>query len=114
MLDIYLMRHAKSVMNDKPHLIGGRSNDAPLSMEGSYQSELLGYRFLNDKIKFDEIYSSSAIRTLETSEPVCGITGYSLEKRVISEELLELSQGDWEGRPRAEVYTPQILSKINS
>ena len=108
------MRHAKSVMNDKPHLIGGRSNDAPLSMEGSHQSELLGYRFLKDKIKFDEIYSSSAIRTLETSKPVCDITGYPLEKIITSEELLELSQGDWEGRLRAEVYTPQVLSKINS
>ena len=31
---------------------------------------------------------------------------------VLSEELLELSQGTWEGAGRAECYTPQVLEEI--
>lgn len=114
MLDLYIFRHGKSLMQTKDWLIGGRSNETPLIGKGIYQSYLLGNRLKKSKIVFDEIYSSSATRTRETSRIACSIIGFPLEKIVVCEDLLEQNQGDWEGKPRQEIYTPEILAKINS
>lgn len=41
--------------------------------------------------------------------------GKKHDKTVIyDEDLEELSQGDWEGQLRTEIYTPRQLQKINS
>lgn len=60
MLDIYLIRHAESEMNNNRHLIGGRSNYTQLSQRGIHQANLLGQRLKQSGIVFDNIYSSSA------------------------------------------------------
>lgn len=114
MLDLYLFRHGKSAMQTKHWLIGGRSNETPLIRDGVYQSYMLGYRLKRAKIVFDEIYSSSATRTRETSRITCGVIEFPLEKIVVCEDLLEQNQGNWEGKPRQEIYTPEMLEKINS
>ncbi|MBI4441237.1 histidine phosphatase family protein [Candidatus Woesearchaeota archaeon] len=112
MLELYLIRHAESEMNVNAHLIGGRSHDTPLSEAGVMQAGLLGKRLQG--LQFHEVYSSPAVRTKQTSEIVCSALGYPLEKIVYAEELHELSQGDWEGKPRSEIYTPETLVHINS
>ena len=52
MLDLYFIRHAESLMNNKGHLIGGRSNETPLSERGIYQANLLGQRLKHLGIVF--------------------------------------------------------------
>ncbi|MEK6856145.1 MAG: histidine phosphatase family protein [Nanoarchaeota archaeon] len=114
MLDIYLIRHAESEMNNNCHLIGGRSNSTPLSKTGVYQANLLGKRLKQSGVVFDNIYSSSAKRTQETARNVGLHLEFSLDDVVITPKLLELDQGDWEGKPRTQVYTPETLSLINA
>ena len=111
MLDLYLIRHAESEMNTHSDLIGGRSNGTLLSERGKVQADLLGRRLNVSEVVFDEIYSSTARRTLETAERVISHLGYS-HAIVQSPRLLELDQGDWEGKPRVEIYTPEVLAAI--
>jgi len=101
-------------MNNALHLVGGRSNHTPLSKVGRYQAHLLGQRLKQADVHFDKVYSSTARRTIETSEIFSQIIGYPLEKIIHSERILELDQGDWEGKVRSEIYTPEVLAKINS
>lgn len=39
---VYLIRHAETVMNTKSHLVGGRSSETPLTPTGVSQAERLG------------------------------------------------------------------------
>ena len=113
MLDLYLIRHAESQMNVNHHLIGGRSNDTPLSSLGELQALWLGERFRNEDVQFAKVYSSTAVRTRETAKIVCNQIRYPLENILFSEKLLELNQGKWEGQPRDKIYTTETLAKIN-
>lgn len=113
MLDIYLLRHAESKSNLDQHLIGGRSNETPLSLQGELQALWLGERLQKDSTQFNQIYSSTAVRAQKTVEIVCKQIGYPLENIIYSEKLLELDQGNWQGQPRDKIYTPETLAKIN-
>ena len=112
MLDIYLIRHAESEMNKNEHLIGGRSNSTPLSQKGINQAISLGKRLKHSRVIFDELYSSTAKRTLETARKVGEHMGFSQDNVIKTSELLELDQGEWEGKPREQIYTPEVLTII--
>ena len=112
MLDIYLIRHAESEMNNNCHLIGGRSNSTPLSKTGVYQANLLGKRLKQSGVVFDNIYSSSAKRTQETARNVGLHLEFSLDDVVITPKLLELDQCEWEVKARRKFFTPEKLRVI--
>lgn len=113
MVDLYLIRHAESVLNENGKIIGGKTNSAPLTDLGIKQSHLLGHRLKKDGIKFDAVHSSIAVRAISTAKIVCEILGIPAEEIIQSEATTELSQGDWEGRIREEVYTPKLLATMN-
>lgn len=114
MLDLYLFRHAESMMNNEGHRIGGRLNETPLSAHGKIQAQLLGKRLQKEGIIFSHIFCSPAKRAQETAEIVCSIVGFPVQEIIFSDALQELSLGDWEGKERKEIYTPQMLQQINS
>lgn len=114
MLDLYLIRHAESLQNLNPAIIGGRSLTTPLSNRGKIQANLLGLRLKKEQINFSEIYSSTALRAIQTSEIVSEHIGFEKTKIVKLEELLEIDQGDWEGKPRYKYYTPENIALMNA
>lgn len=108
----YFIRHAESTGNLHPDIIGGRSNHLHLSETGVEQAQALAQNLLTKGITFDGWYCSPATRTIQTFERLA--TGLSLqEKAITDDDLLELSQGDWEGKPRALHHTPEMLQYIN-
>jgi broad specificity phosphatase PhoE len=113
MLELYLIRHAESEINRDKTRIGGRSNYAQLTQWGMEQAKLLAQRLFQEGIKFDEIYTSPAIRAIETAKIVCSAIG-GLDTIVKREDIQELSEGDWEGKLRAEMHTEETLKCINS
>ena len=113
MLSIYLIRHAESEGNVKHHLIGGQSNHYPLTERGQEQARLLGLRLGNERLTFDQIYSSTAVRTQQTCE-IANRQASIDHSPILDERLLELSQGEWEGKIRADIYTPEQLSVVRS
>lgn len=110
----YFIRHGESEGNLRPELIGGRSEHVHLSDRGVAQAQALGIRFREQGVHFDKIYSSTLIRAVETANEICSEIGISKVEIIQIDKLIEFSQGEWEGEPRAEIYSLENLSYINS
>jgi broad specificity phosphatase PhoE len=113
-LHFCFIRHGESERNLQPELIGGRSPGVHLSTRGVAQARALGLRLRDEGFRFDRVYASSLPRAVETAEVICAELGIAAEDILRSDEIIEFSQGDWEGRPRAEVYTLENLAHISS
>ena len=109
----YLLRHAESQMNTNTHLVGGRSNETPLTQKGIAQSRKLGLYLLERKITPGKVFTSPARRTQETACHSLGQMGTNIDP-IISDEIQELGQGRAEGTPRIDVYTPEVLAQIEN
>ncbi len=110
-LNLYLLRHPESTANVQNILIEGRSDNVGLTHRGFVQAKALGKRLVKEDIKFDIVYTSTAQRTITCASIICSILGYDGEI-VAREDLQERSQGNWEGRKKTEIYTPQLLEII--
>lgn len=109
MTTIDLIRHAESTMNfESPHLIGGRSNHVPLTEKGIQQAIALGRRLKDEGIVYDVWIVSPALRTLETTRIARREMGLDPDDFIVDDTIQELSQGDWEGKPRKEIYTAEV------
>jgi broad specificity phosphatase PhoE len=112
-LDLYLFRHYETVYNaNNGVIIGGQSNALTSSPRGEIQAAALGERLNAEGILFDEVYCSTAVRAIGTAEIVCDIIGFPFDKVQKRESLLEISQGEWEGKKRDEIYTPEVLAQL--
>ncbi|MBP9738857.1 histidine phosphatase family protein [Candidatus Saccharibacteria bacterium] len=111
MTRIYAFRHGESVCNLETHLIGGQSNWAPLTARGRKQSQLAGEWIAANIPNIDFAVSSTAVRTQQTGKIALSSAGLELELELY-DDLLELSQGPFEGMPRDEVYTPERMIEI--
>lgn len=112
MTTVILIRHAQSVANINKHLIGGRANETPLSDLGADQAVRLGNHLRKQGITPDQVLSSPAVRAVETAR--LSLAQLSNVPDVqICDEIQEMSQGALEGRPRDEVYTPEIKRQID-
>ena len=113
MLDLYLIRHAESRLNTEPHIIGGQAKQDGLSERGMVQARLLGERLKKEGARFDAISASTAFRTQETCQIACHAMARSVSDLVTSDDLLEISQGEFEGRQYQDVYTAERLALID-
>ncbi|MDR2650965.1 MAG: histidine phosphatase family protein [Prevotellaceae bacterium] len=112
MVTIYLLRHGETAYNADNLLIGGRSSHLPLSEKGVWQAIETGKYFKANRIYFDKVFCSTAVRTMQTLELITQEAVITGGKVVYSDRLQELSQGEWEGKPRAEFYTPECQATI--
>lgn len=112
MTTVYLIRHAESMGNVNHHLIGGQSNHYPLTERGEKQADLLGRRLKQEGVQFDHVSASIAVRAQETCRIVCEHLGFDLSKVHNTDQIVELSQGDWEGQVRKEIYTAERRAEI--
>jgi broad specificity phosphatase PhoE len=108
---VYLIRHAESTANLTPETICGQQNHLELTPIGKAQAIALGQLFLDEKITFDFVYTSGARRAQETADHVMqqlrqlGNCPRGATEVCIMNALNEQSQGDWEGKKRADVVT---------
>lgn len=109
--ELYLIRHGESEMNTSAHLIGGRSNETPLTTKGIEQASLLGQYLLRNNIMPDHVFASPALRTVQTARYALDAMNLDIQPTIV-DEIQEMDQGDYVGRQRAEVYTPETLKQI--
>mmetsp|Transcript_8449 Transcript_8449/g.21132 ORF Transcript_8449/g.21132 Transcript_8449/m.21132 type:complete len:227 (-) Transcript_8449:277-957(-) len=113
---ILLVRHAECQMNlDLALRVGGRSNESPLTPLGIKQAQALGkhYSVAARHPTLGPVFTSTAVRARETARLVLEQLNAPPHHPVTaSEQLLELSQGEWEGALRAACYTPQQVAVI--
>ncbi|RVX06917.1 hypothetical protein CK203_015045 [Vitis vinifera] len=67
-------------------------------------------RMVIEGIRFNAVYSSPLDRGAATAASVCQELNFAEEQIQPSDALVEMSQGHWEGCPRSEIYTPEMLS----
>ena len=95
-----------------PDLIMGRSIDAVLTDEGKIQADLKGRELAARGITSDYVASSSAVRCIQTGERILAAMNRSGGIDDITDDLLEMDQGDFVGRKRVEVYNNEVQRKI--
>ena len=108
---LLLARHGETVANVNAHIVSGRSNETPLTPRGNGQAEQLGLFIATQGIRPREAYASPAVRTRDTGRTALRAAGLELELQ-LADELQELDQGEWVGRPRAEVYNTVTVAEI--
>jgi len=96
MRNIHLIRHGESVWN-RERRAQGTCPGVSLSDAGRRQANALGRRLRS--LPFDHVYSSDALRALETARIALG----GGREPIVRGELRELGLGDWEGRLLAEI-----------
>ncbi len=112
-IELYIARHGQTAMNLDRSVIGGRNVQTELDDQGIQQAITLGENLGRIGLQPDLIFSSPAIRALQTAEYCLQAMGCELRPEV-DERLHEMSQGSWEGRSRAEIYTEAQVAKILS
>ena len=115
MTEFLFVRHGETEMNTLPHLVGGQSYHTPLTEQGVQQAEDFGrYYSFNSALRSpDVIFSSGAVRTNDTARHALAAMGLELPPIIEDERLLEMSQGDYEGSLRDDVYTLENIERYN-
>ena len=96
MAEILLVRHGETEWNRR-EVFRGRA-DVPLSARGREQARLLAEALKGSGVQ--AVYSSPLSRARQTAEPLAEALG--IEVRT-DERLTDMSFGQWESRPRADV-----------
>jgi len=109
--ELYLIRHAETVMNVNPHIVGGRSNETPLTLRGIEQAKRLGRLLVLKGIIPNKVFTSPAIRAIDTARYSLAEMGLNIEPS-IQEAIQELGQGSAEGKLRADIYTEAVKLDI--
>jgi len=96
---IVLVRHGVTDWNREGRFQGHL--DPPLAEAGHHEARLAGQRIAGDPaLRPARVISSSLARALSTAEAIAGAAGVEVE---LEPRLMEIGQGDWEGRTHAEL-----------
>lgn len=110
--ELYLIRHGEAANNVRQNYIAGRSNHFPLTERGVEQSRKLGAALLGIGILPDVVYSSPAVRALQTARHT--LSTMSLETSIHEDDRLqEQDAGEWVGRVATEVFTDEQIAEID-
>lgn len=106
--EVFLISHGECELNLAPDLVGGRCPAAALTPNGMRQARALAVFLKSQGVRFGAVYSSPADRARSMAVSVCKEVNFSEEQIQSSDALAEISQGNWEGCLRSEIYTPEI------
>ena len=104
---LLLIRHAETPYNVDPTYIGGQSNWLPLTETGETQprhaAEYVRAEYEGQVVCWD---TSPAVRAVRTGEMILTELGIDLQSQ-LDARLLEMSQGEAEGKRRSLIWTRQ-------
>ncbi len=98
-LRLVLVRHGVTDWNREGRFQGHR--DPGLSEAGRHEADLLAARLAaDDELRPDRVVSSSLGRALQTASAIATAAGLAVQA---DDRLIEIGQGEWEGRTHAEL-----------
>lgn len=110
--ELYLIRHGEAANNVRQNYIAGRSNHFQLTEKGVEQSRKLGAALLDIGLLPDVVYSSPAVRALQTARHT--LNAMSLKTLIHEDDRLqEQDVGEWVGRVATEVFTDEQVAEID-
>ena len=104
-LELYLVRHGKTVFNTTGRLQGW--SDSPLTPEGCQVAENLGRALAQQRITFDAAFSSTSPRAVDTARLILNHSGQADLPLASLPDLREYCFGGFEGE-----LTPIVHEKI--
>jgi broad specificity phosphatase PhoE len=102
-IEIYLFRHGRSLCNEIPRIVTGRSTPSPLVAQGVAEARRLGEILMASRVAPNVVYASPAVRAIRTAEIVIQRMGLSTAI-VRDERLHEQDFGDWVGRMTTDIF----------
>lgn len=97
-LRLLLVRHGVTDWNREGRFQGHR--DPGLSEAGRHEASLVAARLSEDGLRPTRVVSSGLRRALATADPIAAAVGTPVEP---DDRLMEIGQGEWEGRTHAEL-----------
>jgi len=98
LLSLHLLRHGETDFSRQDRFCG--AIDAELTEDGDRMAEAFAARYDNPSHRWRAIYTSTRRRTIATAAPLARRTGLEPRREA---GLDEISQGDWQGRSKAEI-----------
>lgn len=95
-----------------PDIVAGRGNESLLTPYGIQQAKSLGRYLSVNRITPSKVFSSPAIRTMQTAKYLLDAMGMKNISITEMDALQEMDQGEWVGRLRKETYTPATIAEI--
>ncbi len=111
--ELYLIRHGQSESNADVEYMQG-SIDCPLTSKGFEQAHLLGARLKEDGMTFDRVYSSSLLRTIQTTETMLDAMGEPEREFPLIDAIVEQKADGWTGMRVTDVMTPELLTYMRT
>ncbi|XVF59952.1 hypothetical protein PTKIN_Ptkin08bG0003200 [Pterospermum kingtungense] len=109
-IEVYLISNGESELNLRPDIVGGRCDGAASTSNGKRQARALAV-FLNSQgVRFNAVYCSPLDRARSMALSVCQEMNFAEARIQSSDAIMDLNMGHWEGCPRSEIYTPEVLS----
>ena len=112
--EFYFIRHGESESNATPGFVHGVNFNSALTDRGVEQARSVGRRLRGEGVTFDRVYSSSLVRTVQTTEAMLGAMGQPGRSFEKVDALIELQAPGWRGAPVEKVYTPEFLAYKNA
>ena len=111
--EFYFIRHGQSESNATPDRMSLDANSS-LTRKGFAQARLLGRRLREDGVTFDKVYSSSLVRTMQTTQTMLDAMGESNKEFVRVDAIVEQKSDGWRGLRIEDVLTPELLAYMRA
>ena len=111
--EFYFIRHGQSESNALPDRTSLNA-DSSLTRRGFAQARLLGERLKQDGITFDKAYSSSLVRTVQTTQTMLEAMGEPNNDFVRVDDIVEQKSDGWRGLRTEDLLTPELLAYMRT
>lgn len=108
-MQLLFLRHTHSTSQEDKTIVVGRAYDEPLTPLGRRQAETAATALAGRGIR--AAITSTCARARQTAEIIARRIDAPLDA---TELLVERSQGEFEGRKKDEVYTPDIIALMHA
>ena len=95
-MNLYVVRHGQTVSSRENRFSG--SSDPPLTEVGEAMAQAFATAYA--PVAWDAIYTSPMLRTRQTADALCRLTGV---QPIVEDGLKEIGYGEWEGLKQDEV-----------
>jgi alpha-ribazole phosphatase len=95
-MNLYMVRHGQTASSRENRFSG--TSDPPLTAVGEAMAEAFARAYAS--VTWDAIYISPMLRTRQTADPLCRLTGV---QATVEDGLKEIGYGEWEGLRQDEV-----------
>ena len=95
-MNLYMVRHGQTAASSENRFSG--SSDPPLTAVGEAMAE--SFARVHASLSWDAIHTSPMLRTRQTAEALCRLTGV---QAIVDDGLKEVDYGEWEGLRQDEV-----------